>query len=130
VFPHGRLNVEVFLLPRFVPLRWVQVEIKLRLTGSVLMDRLQRLIFSYYREEPALQQLLHPLHSCRMRRSWGSVRIECLDDGHLEEVSALLGYLREPLAALDLGRQIVLRGSGSRQRSYPMHVPFHSDQLA
>ena len=94
------------------------------------MDRLQRLIFSYYREEPALQQLLQPLHSCRMRRSWGSVRIECRDDGHLEEVSALLGYLREPLAALDLGRQIVLRGSGSRQRSYPMHVPFHCDQLA
>jgi hypothetical protein len=29
-----------------------------------------------------------------------------------------------------MGRQIVLRGSGSRQRSYPMHVPFHSDQLA
>ena len=55
------------------------------------MDRLQRLIFSYYREEPALQQLLQPLHSCRMRRSWGSVRIECRDDGHLEEVSALLG---------------------------------------
>ena len=94
------------------------------------MDRLQRLIFSYYREEPALQQLLQPLHSCRMRRSWGSVRIECRDDGHLEDVSALLGYVREPLAALDLGRQIVLRGSGSRQRSYPMHVPFPSDQLA
>jgi hypothetical protein len=55
------------------------------------MDRLQRLIFSYYREEPALQQLLQPLHSCRMRRSWGSVRIECRDDGHLEDVSALSG---------------------------------------
>ena len=94
------------------------------------MDRLQRLIFSYYREEPALQQLLQPLQSCRMRRSWGSVRIDCLDDAHLEEVSALLGYLRAPLAALGLGHQIVLRGPGSRQRSYPMHVPFHSNQLA
>ncbi|MBE67935.1 MAG: hypothetical protein CL864_05690 [Cyanobium sp. SAT1300] len=94
------------------------------------MDRLQRLIFSFYREEPVIQQLLQPLHRCRMRRSWGSVRIECLDDAHLEEVSALLGYVREPLAALALGRQIVLRGSGSRQRCYPMHVPFHSDQLA
>ena len=94
------------------------------------MDRLQRLIFSFYREEPAIQQLLQPLYGCRMRRSWGSVRIECLDDAHLEEVSALLSYLRAPLAALGLGRQIVLRGSGSSQRSYPMHVPFHSDQLA
>ena len=34
------------------------------------------------------------------------------------------------LAALGLGRQIVLRVPGSRQRSYPMHVPFTSDQLA
>jgi hypothetical protein len=59
-----------------------------------------------------------------------SVRIECLDDAHLEEVSALLSYLCAPLAALGLGRQIVLRVSGSRQRSYPMHVPFHSNQLA
>ena len=33
-------------------------------------------------------------------------------------------------AALGLGRQIVLRVPGSLQRSYPMHVPFHSDQLA
>ena len=86
--------------------------------------------FSFYREEPAIQHLLQPLYGCRMRLSWGSVRIECLDDAHLEEVSALLGYIRAPLAALGLGHHIVLRGSGSRQRSYPMHVPFHSDQLA
>jgi hypothetical protein len=34
------------------------------------------------------------------------------------------------LAALGMGRQIVLRVQGSRQRAYPMHVPFHTDQLA
>ena len=94
------------------------------------MDRLQRLIFSFYREDPAMEMILKPLLGCRMRRSWGSIRIECLDDARLEEVSALLGYLRQPLAALGIGRQIVLCGSGSRQRTYPMHVPFHSDQLA
>jgi hypothetical protein len=65
-----------------------------------------------------------------MRRSWGSIRIECVDADHLEQVSGLLGQLRLPLAALGLGRQIVLRVPGSLQRSYPMHVPFHSDQLA
>ena len=95
------------------------------------MDRLKRLIFFFYREEPAIQQRLQPLlNGWRMRCSWGSVRIECLDDAHLEEVSALLSYLRAPLAALCLGRQIVWRGSGSRQRSYAMHVHFYSDQLA
>ena len=65
-----------------------------------------------------------------MRRSWGSIRVECVDDAHLEELSGLVAYLRLPLAALGLGRQIVLRVPGSRQRAYPMHVPFHTDQLA
>ena len=94
------------------------------------MDRLQLLIFSFYREDSGMQSRLEPLRTCRMRRSWGSIRIECLDDDHLEEISDLLGYLRLPLAALGIGRQIVLRVPGSRQRAYPIHVPFHSDQLA
>ena len=94
------------------------------------MDRLQRLIFSFYREDPRMEGLLEPLRTCRMRRSWGSIRIECLDAAHLEQVSGLLMYLRLPLAALGLGRQIVLRVPGSMQRTYPMHVPFHSDQFA
>ena len=93
------------------------------------MGRLQQLIFSFYREDPRVEELLEPLRDCRMRRSWGSIRIECLDMAHLEEVSDLLTYLRMPLAALGLGRQIVLRVPGSSQRSYPMHVPFTSDQL-
>ena len=94
------------------------------------MDRLQQLIFSFYREDPLMEELLEPLRDCRMRRSWGSIRIECVDAAHLEQMSGLLVYLRLPLAALGLGRQSVLRVPGSRQRSYPMHVPFHSDQLA
>ena len=94
------------------------------------MDRLQQLIFSFYREDPLMEELLEPLRDCRMRRSWGSIRIECVDAAHLEQMSGLLVHLRLPLAALGLGRQIVLRGPGSLQRSYPMHVPFHSDQLA
>ena len=94
------------------------------------MDRMQRLIFSFYREDPRMEGLLEPLRTCRMRRSWGSIRIECLDAAHLEQVSGLLMHLRLPLAALGLGRQIVLRVPGSMQRTYPMHVPFHSDQFA
>ena len=98
--------------------------------GTAWMDRLQLLIFSFYREDPRLEERLEPLRDCRMRRSWGSIRIDCHDLDHLEEISGLLEYLRLPLAALGLGRQIVLRVPGSRQRSYPMHVPFRSDQLA
>ena len=94
------------------------------------MDRLQQLIFSFYREDPGMEERLEPLRSCRMRRSWGSIRIECVDAAHLEQVSGLLMHLRLPLAALGLGRQIVLRVPGTLQRTYPMHVPFRSDQFA
>lgn len=93
------------------------------------MDRLQRLVYSFYREDPHMEVLLEPLRSCRMRRSWGSIRVECADAAHLELVSGLLVHLRIPLAALGLGRQIVLQAPGGRQRSYPMYLPFHSDQL-
>ena len=105
-------------------------EVIVRLRGLVQMDRLQQLIFSFYREDQHMEELLEPLRDCRIRRSWGSIRFECVDAAHLEQVSDLLMHLRLPLAALGLGRQIVLRVPGSLQRTYPMHVPFHSDQLA
>ena len=93
------------------------------------MDRLQRLVWSFYREEPQLEAQLEPLRDCKLSRSWGSIRVECVDARHLEEVSALLALLRRPLAAMGLGRQIVLKVPGRLQRTYPMHVPFHSDLL-
>jgi len=93
------------------------------------MDRLQRLVLSFYREDPSLEARLEPLRDCRMSRSWGVIRVECIDAHHLEEISGLLELLRRPLAAMGLGRQIVLRVPGCLQRAYPMHVPFHSDLL-
>jgi len=93
------------------------------------MDRLQRLVWSYYREEPHLEACLEPLRDCRLSRSWGSIRVDCLNARHLEEVSGLLTLLRRPLVAMGLGRQIVLRVPGSLQRTYPVYVPFESDML-
>jgi hypothetical protein len=93
------------------------------------MDRLRRLVFSFYREDPEIEAELEPLRDCRMSRSWGTIRAECVDAGHLEEVSALLSHLRRPLVAMGLGRQIVLRVPGRPQRCYPMHIPFHSDMF-
>ena len=93
------------------------------------MDRLRRLVFSFYREDPEIEAELEPLRDCRMSRSWGSIRIDCIDRQHLEEVSGLMAHLRRPLLAMGLGRQIVLRVPGRPQRTYPMQVPFHSDLL-
>jgi hypothetical protein len=99
-----------------------------RLRG-LAMDRLRRLVFSFYREDPEIEAELEPLRDCRMSRSWGCIRIECIDGKHLEEVSGLMTHLRRPLLAMGLGRQIVLRVPGRPQRAYPMQVPFHSDLL-
>ncbi len=94
------------------------------------MDRFQQLVFSFYRENQAIEEELEPLRYCRMTRSWGAIRVECLDGEHLEVVTSLLDYLRPPLAALGLGRNIVFRAPGSLQRSYPINVPFHSDLVS
>ena len=91
------------------------------------MDRLQCLIFSFYREEPALQKMLRPLMQSRMTRSWGSIRIECSDMDHLKEITNLLHFIRPPLAALSLGRQIVLKIPGKKQIMFPMTLSSHSD---
>ena len=94
------------------------------------MDRLQLLVFSFYREDDFIKAQLEPLKYCQLTRSWGSIRIECLDDEHLEDISQLLKYLKLPFEALGLGRQIVLRVNGGLQKTYSMQVSFHTDLLA
>ena len=94
------------------------------------MDRLKLLVFSFYRENPCIEAILEPLHHCRMTRSWGSIRIECVDAEHLEEMIPLLDYLRLPLSSLSLGKQIVLRVPGYMQRTFPMEAPFPKDLMA
>ena len=94
------------------------------------MDRLKRLVFSFYREDDFITEKLEPLKKCRLTRSWGSIRIDCLDEVHMEEISKLVKHLNLPFEALDLGHQIVLRVNGGLQRVYEIDVPFHTDQLA
>ena len=91
------------------------------------MSRLINLIFSFYREEPEIQEVLSPLCSCRLTRSWGSIRVECLDANHLEEITLLIAYLERPLSALHLCRHIILRAPGLKQRTYSIEQDyFHS----
>ncbi len=94
------------------------------------MDRLQTLVFSFYREDPLIEVALVPLLKCKMSRSWGSIRVECLDVKHLEEVCDLLDYLRKPFSELGIGRAIVLRVPGSTQRIFPMKSSTISDLLS
>jgi hypothetical protein len=93
-------------------------------------ERLQRLLFSFYREEPELWDRMEPLHDCHFSRLWGAVRVQCVDSAHLEEVNALIDVLRAPILALGLARQIVLRAPGAPTRSYPVQVSLSPDLLA
>ncbi len=94
------------------------------------MDRLQILVFSFYREDILIQQELIPLRNCQLSRSWGSIRIKCLDEDHMEQMTKLLKYLKRPFAELKLGQQIVLQVNGGLQRIYPISNPLHKDLLS
>ncbi len=90
------------------------------------MDRLQLLIFSFYREDPHTISLLQPLLACKMVRSWGSIRVECKDARHLAEVRDLVRYLMEPIAALGLANRVILRAPGLIQRTFPLDISLNT----
>jgi hypothetical protein len=92
-------------------------------------DRLMRALLSFYREEPALWPRLAPLHHCRFGRSWGVLRIFCLDREHRAAVNGLLDLLRPPVLTLRLARQIVLLAPGAEPLTYPARVPLTEDLL-
>ena len=82
------------------------------------MDRLQLLVFSFYREDASINKRLEPLKKCKLMRSGGSIRIECIDREHMEEISQLFKYIKLPFEALGLARQIVVRVEGEPQRNF------------
>ena len=106
------------------------VEVLYQNKGIITMDRLQLLVFSFYREDPLVAKVLEPLKACRMTRTLGIIAIDCLDLVHLKQIGGLLRHLRPPFVALGMGRQIVLREPGSIQRTYSMQTPSSTDLFA
>ncbi len=91
------------------------------------MDRLQILIFSFYREEPFIQLALLPLRSCPMRWTKGAIQIDCFSHEHFAQVRALIEFVIRPFAELGIGREIVLLVPGSLKRSFPINTSLKSD---
>ena len=90
-------------------------------------DRLLSAVLSFYREEPQELLALEPLQDCRFSRGWSSLRIDCCDQVHLEEVSSLVDLVRIPLAALQLVRTIRLTAPGLPERAFPVLLPLFQD---
>ncbi len=93
------------------------------------MDRLQKLVFSFYREDLFMQKKLQPLLSCRMTRCKGNILIECLDKRHFLEVSQLIGLVSVPIAELSLCNELVLSAPGQIRHSFPINNSFHTEIL-
>ena len=89
------------------------------------MDKLQLLVFSFYREDTEIKELLHPLCYCRITRCRESICIDCANAKHCEEVSKLLIYLAPPFALLGFARQIILRVPGCVGNIFPIDVHSH-----
>ncbi len=93
------------------------------------MNKLHVLIFSFYREEPEIQKLLYPLHSCSLTRNWENICIDCLSSQHLKELSELLIYLEPPFELLGLAKQIILRAPGLSEQIFPIHKRSNTEEF-
>ncbi len=94
----------------------------MRLEEVLIMDRLKTLIFSFYREEFTVQASLAPLVATKMTRVMGTICIECLDFRHLELVLPLAKYLQEPIALLQLSRNIIFYSSDFPDCKYSIEI--------
>ena len=91
------------------------------------MDKIQLLVFSFYREEPQIKKLLSPLYSCTFSRNLENIHIYCLDTKHLKEINGLLTYLEPPFALLGLAKRIILRAPGGREQIFCIKERYNSD---
>ena len=70
------------------------------------MDRLQVLIFSFYREDLAIQAQLLPLITTTMSRGMGNINIECQDSEHLRSLITIVNYIKWPILLMKLARNM------------------------
>tara|TARA_Y100001968_G_C18763556_1_gene438889 strand:- start:37 stop:336 length:300 start_codon:yes stop_codon:yes gene_type:complete len=74
----------------------------------LVMDRLNVLFFSFYREDLDVQAAIAPIARAKIYRVMGTIHIECLDEIHLAQVIPIIKYLIMPIGLLRLGRNIVV----------------------
>ena len=86
------------------------------------MDRLQGLVFSFYREDLSIKKVLRPLLSCKMIRLMGVIYIECRNSRHLEEVLTIIKYLNLPIGLLKLGRKIIIHSIDAPDLNYSIPI--------
>jgi len=85
-----------------------------------LPAQLTHLILSFYRENPYELQQLQLLHTCKLSRRWGILRIECDEQQIANRIVGAIAALREPLNQLRLAHQISILVKGAIVLSLPV----------
>lgn len=85
-------------------------------------SQLTRLIFDFYREDPAQLAQLRQLESCKLSRRSGVLRVDCRDFPTADAIVAAGALLKEPIAQLRLAHQINIMVKGSLLAALPVDV--------
>lgn len=85
-------------------------------------SQLTRLIFDFYREDPAELTRLQGLKTSKISRWWGVFRVNCRDAQTASEIIEAVDLLRQPIAQLRLAQDIRVLVKGKAIATFPVTV--------
>jgi len=85
-------------------------------------SQLTRLIFDFYREDPAELTRLQGLKSSKLARRWGVFRINCRDTQTASDIIEAVDLLRQPISQLRLAQDIRVMVRGKAIATFPVTV--------
>lgn len=85
-------------------------------------SQLTRLIFDFYREDPAELTRLQGLKTSKISRWWGVFRVNCRDAQTASEIIEAVDLLRQPIAQLRLAHDIRVLVKGKAIATFPVTV--------
>ncbi|MGB3495458.1 MAG: hypothetical protein WBA57_22200 [Elainellaceae cyanobacterium] len=85
-------------------------------------SQLTRLIFDFYREDPAELAQLQGLKTSRLSRWWGVFRINCRDAQTATDIIDAIDLIRHPIDQLRLAHDIRVLVKGKAIATFPVTV--------
>lgn len=83
-------------------------------------SQLTQLILSFYREDLPQLQRLDFLHSCRVSRRWGVLRIDCNNREMARQAIGASELLKAPVAQMRLAQEMKIMVKGELVKSLPI----------
>jgi hypothetical protein len=86
-------------------------------------SQLTQLILSFYREDRPQLQRLDFLHSCKVSRRWGVLRIDCNSSETAREAIGASALLKAPVAQMRLAQEMKIMVKGELVKTLPIDSP-------